>query len=59
LAFAWTAILVLYAILTRRYELDSMLVKLPFLMLILGESVIVLYLAANYYGLIPQGLLPF
>lgn len=59
IASVWTIILVLYAVLSRRYELDSLTVKLPFLILILGESVIFLYLAANYYGLIPQGFLPF
>jgi hypothetical protein len=59
IAFAWTAALILYALLTRRYDLNSMMVKFPFLLLILGESVIVLYLAANYYGLIPNGVLPF
>lgn len=59
IASVWTIMLLLYALLTRRYDLDSLTVKLPFLLLIIGETVIFLYLAANYYGVLPQNFLPF
>lgn len=59
IAFIWTAVLLLYSVLMRRYELDSLYVKIPLFILVLGESVIFLYLAANYYSFIPSEYLPF
>ena len=57
-ASAWTLILVLYAILSRLYNLESLYVKFPFVILILGEVTIMLFLSTQYYG-IRTGLLPF
>ncbi len=57
-ATVWTVLLVLYAVLTRRFDLDTWYVKMPFVVLILGEATIILYIAAEYYGL-SQTLLPF
>lgn len=59
IAFMWTAVLLLYSVLMRRYELESLYVKLPLFILVLGESIIFLYLAANYYSFIPTEYLPF
>jgi len=57
-ATAWTILLVLYALLTKFYDLDSALVRLPFIALILGEVTLLLYVGAEYYGL-SSALLPF
>ena len=59
IASLWTVLLLAYAIITRRFDMHSYMVKIPFLLLIVGETVIFLYLAANYYGLVPGQLLPF
>ncbi len=58
-AVAWTTLLVLYAFLTRFYSLENTYVKIPFVLLIMGEALIVLYLATTYYGILPSGILPF
>ncbi|MFB6076663.1 MAG: hypothetical protein ABEK12_00855, partial [Candidatus Nanohaloarchaea archaeon] len=57
-AALWTVLLVLYAVVSRRFGLDSPLVKVPFLLIILGEVVILLYVVAEYYG-ISRAFLPF
>lgn len=59
IASLWTVLLLVYALVTRRFQMNSYMVKIPFLLLIVGETVIFLYLAANYYGLVPGQLLPF
>lgn len=59
LAIAWTLVLAAYAVLKKRYELESGIVKAPFIMLLTGESVIILYLIVNYYGLVSVAFLPF
>jgi hypothetical protein len=40
-------------------DLESFLVKGPFVIMVMGEVLIILYLAVQYYGVIPEGLLPF
>ncbi|MFB6100191.1 MAG: hypothetical protein ABEK16_02860 [Candidatus Nanohalobium sp.] len=55
----WTIMLLAYALLSRRYGLDSVTVKAPFVVLVVGEVGIAIYLATKYYGLLPDGVLPF
>lgn len=59
IAILWTLALVLYAFATRKYELDSLRVKLPYILLIAGEVIIILYIAINFYNLPGEHLLPF
>jgi hypothetical protein len=59
LAIIWTAALAGYAFITRRYELESWMVKAPFLVLILGEVVIMLFILINAYELPLAAALPF
>lgn len=59
LAIIWTLALAGYAFVTRRFELDSWMVKAPFLALILGEVVIMLFILMNYYSLPLAEALPF
>ena len=59
IAIAWTFVLALYAVLRKRYDLHSSLFKLPFFMLLMGETVIILYMLANYYGMAGLSFLPF
>ncbi|MFB6166992.1 MAG: NEW3 domain-containing protein, partial [Candidatus Nanohaloarchaea archaeon] len=59
LAIAWTLVLAAYAVLKKRYQLESGIVKAPFVLLLTGESVIILYLIVNYYGFVSVAFLPF
>lgn len=59
LAIIWTMLLIAYAFATRRYDLDSLMVKAPFIALIVGETVLILYLMSTVYGLPGAALLPF
>jgi len=59
LAIIWTFVLAIYAVLRKKYELTSPLVKLPFILLLAGETVILLYMVVNYYGLVSVSFLPF
>lgn len=59
IAIIWTFVLMIYAYATREYDLESMAVRLPFIALIMGESIIILYSIVNYYGLEVATLLPF
>jgi hypothetical protein len=59
LAIAWTLLLAVYAVIKKRYQLESGLVKAPFVLLLTGESVIILYLLVNYYGIMSVAFLPF
>lgn len=58
-ASAWTILLVAYSVVMTRFNLDSLQVRLPFLILIAGETAIFLYLSTEMYGLVPRFLLPF
>lgn len=58
-ASAWTILLVIYSIVMTRYDLRSLSVRLPFILLIVGEAAIFIYISAEYYSLIPAFLLPF
>lgn len=59
LAIIWTAALAGYAFITRRYDLESWMVKAPFLLLILGEVLIILFIVINAYNLPLATALPF
>lgn len=59
IALVWTSVLMLYAFFTREYDLESWTVKGPFIALVMGETMIILYLMANYYGLAVMSFLPF
>ncbi len=58
-ASAWTLLLILYSVAMTRFELDSLQLKVPYLALIIGEAVIFLYIATEYYSIIPPEILPF
>ncbi len=58
-ASAWTLLLILYSVAMTRFELDSLRLKVPYLALIIGETVIFLYIATEYYSIIPPEILPF
>lgn len=59
IALVWTSVLMLYAFFTREYDLESWMVKGPFTALVMGETLIIIYLMANYYGIASMGFLPF
>ncbi|MFB6147316.1 MAG: NEW3 domain-containing protein [Candidatus Nanohaloarchaea archaeon] len=59
LAIIWTVVLGVYAVVKKRYGLDSGIVKAPLVLLLTGESVILIYLVVNYYGIVSVGFLPF
>jgi hypothetical protein len=58
IAIIWTFMLLLYAYFTREYSLESWTVKIPFILLLLGETIIIIYVLANQ-GVIQSELLPF
>jgi hypothetical protein len=58
-ASLWTAMLVIYTVVIKRYGLNSMSVKIPMVILVVGEAFILIYLSSAYYGIFPPGLLPF
>ncbi|MFB6199838.1 MAG: hypothetical protein ABEJ83_03090 [Candidatus Nanohaloarchaea archaeon] len=58
-AILWTAALIVYGLITKKYELDYLSVKIPFIILLLGETVILLY-ALQTAGILPlSAVLPF
>lgn len=59
IAIAWTLVLAAYAVIKKRYNLEALTVKAPFIMLLMGETVIILYLIVNYYGIVELAFLPF
>ncbi|MFB6208336.1 MAG: NEW3 domain-containing protein [Candidatus Nanohaloarchaea archaeon] len=59
IAILWTLLLAAYAFFTRRMDLESNLVRIPFLIIILGEAFIILYTVVNYYALPIASVLPF
>lgn len=59
LAIIWTIVLAGYAVIRKKYELTSPLVKIPFILLLVGETVILLYMIVNYYGIVSVSFLPF
>jgi len=58
-ASMWTLMLLAYAVLTKRYGIHNMTVKIPLVLLVVGEAFILIYLSSVYYNLIPPVLLPF
>ena len=58
-AISWTLVLVAYAVMRKKYDLNTTVVNLPFILLIIGQTFIVIYLVAHYYGLVGTSLLPF
>ncbi|MFB6245360.1 MAG: hypothetical protein ABEJ03_03350 [Candidatus Nanohaloarchaea archaeon] len=59
IALLWTAVLSIYAVVRRRYSLDSTAALVPLVLLIAGEAVILSYMVAKYYGLISLPFMPF
>lgn len=58
-ASMWTLMLLAYAVLTKKYGLHNLTVKVPLVLLVVGEALILIYLSSVYYNLMPPGLLPF
>lgn len=58
-ASLWTLMLLAYAVLTKKYGVHNMTVKVPLVLLVVGEAFIIIYLSSTYYNLAPPGLLPF
>ncbi len=58
-ASLWTLMLLAYAVLTKKYGVHNMTVKVPLVLLVVGEAFIIIYLSSTYYNLMPPGLLPF
>lgn len=59
LAIIWTGILALYALIRKKLEWESITSEIPLILLIVGESVLIIYLAVNTFGLIDAPFLPF
>jgi len=51
--------LLAYAVLTKKYGMYNLTVKIPLILLVVGEAFILIYLSSVYYDLLPPGLLPF
>ncbi len=58
-ASLWTIMLLAYAVLTKKYGVHNMTVKVPLVLLVVGEAFIIIYLSSVYYNVMPPGLLPF
>ena len=58
-ASMWTVMLLAYAVLTKKYGMHNLTVKIPLILLVVGEAFILIYLSSVYYDLLPPGLLPF
>ncbi len=58
-ASLWTILLVIYALMTKRYGMHNMTVKVPLVLLVVGEAFILIYLSSAYYNALPPELLPF
>lgn len=58
-ASMWTLMLMAYAVLTKRYGVHNLTVKVPLVLLVVGEALILIYLSSVYYNVLPPGLLPF
>jgi hypothetical protein len=58
-ASLWTVMLIVYTVVTKRYGLNSLTVKIPLIILVAGEAFILIYLSSAYYNVIPPGILPF
>jgi hypothetical protein len=58
-AIIWTFLLAGYAILRKRYNLTSSVTQIPFFLLLMGETVIILFMLVNYYGVMSVSFLPF
>ena len=58
-ASMWTIMLLAYAVLTKKYGMHNLAVKIPLVLLVVGEAFILIYLSSVYYNLLPPGLLPF
>ena len=58
-ASLWTVMLLAYAVLTKKFGVHNMTVKVPLVLLVVGEAFIIIYLSSAYYNLVPPGLLPF
>lgn len=59
IASLWTIMLIAYTVVTKRYGLNSLTVKVPMVLLVVGEAFILIYLSSAYYDIVPPGLLPF
>lgn len=59
IAILWTALLGAYSWATRRFDLDSLAVKGPFVGIIAGEILIILYIASTELGYNLSAVLPF
>jgi hypothetical protein len=59
IAIAWTGLLAIFAVVKRRYEMKTGLVKAPFVLLVAGEALIFIYLLVDYYQLVSASFLPF
>lgn len=57
-ASAWTILLVIYSLTMTRLHLDTLKLRIPYLVLIIGEAAILIYIS-SLYGVIPPELLPF
>lgn len=58
-ASMWTLMLMAYAVLTKKYGMHNLTVKVPLVLLVVGEALILIYLSSVYYNVLPPGLLPF
>ena len=59
LAIIWTLVLALYAVIRKRLDWESITAELPLILLVMGETVIILYLTVGYFGFISLPFLPF
>lgn len=59
LAIIWTLVLALYAVIRKKLDWESITAELPLILLVMGETVIILYLTVGYFGFISLPFLPF
>ncbi len=59
IAIIWTMLLAGYAVLKKRMNADSVLARAPFVLLLMGEVFILLYMTLSYYGVFSVSFLPF
>lgn len=59
LAIIWTITLALYALIRKKLNWESITSEIPLILLIVGESILILYLAVNTFGIVEVPFLPF
>lgn len=59
IAIIWTLVLIAYAVAREKLDIESISLEIPFILLLIGETLILLYMVVNYYSIVSLSFLPF